>query len=117
MSYFMIDNKDFSLYVNELKVSRNSNYNSQTNAAGDTVVDFINRKWTVEVGIIPLDDAAMQALQAALNGLEVSISFRNPQTGALETIRCIAPENEVEYYTIQANKVLFEAFKIEFVEL
>lgn len=117
MSYFMIDNKDFSLYVNELKVSRNSNYNSQTNAAGDTVVDFINHKWTVEVGIIPLDDAAMQALQAALNGLEVSISFRNPQSGALETIHCIAPENKVEYYTIQANKVLFEAFRIEFIEL
>ena len=117
MAYFKIGNTDFSMYVNELKVSRKAKYNSQTNAAGDTVVDFINNKWIVEVGIIPLDSAAMIALQTAISGLEVSISFRNPSNGALETIQCMLPEHNVEYYTIRADKVSYDAFKLKFTQL
>mgnify|MGYP003291495799 CR=1 FL=1 len=42
MAYLKIDNTDFSMYVSGLKVGKKSNYNAQTNAAGDTVIDFIN---------------------------------------------------------------------------
>ena len=59
MAYFKIDDVDFSTYVNELKINKSSVYNSQTNAAGDTVVDYINAKREIEVGIIPLTSAAM----------------------------------------------------------
>lgn len=55
MAYFKIGDVDFSLYVNSLKVSKTANYSAQTNAAGDTVVDYINSKRTIEVGIIPLN--------------------------------------------------------------
>lgn len=105
------------MYVNELKVSRVANYNAQTNAAGNTVVDYINHKRTIQVGIIPVDSAAMINLQADLANLNVSISFRNPQSGVLETVNCIIPENNIEYYSIQADKVLYNAFSLEFIEL
>ena len=59
MAYFKIGKTDFSNIVNELKVDNTSNYNSQTNAAGNTVVDYINTKRIIEVGIIPLDDTNM----------------------------------------------------------
>lgn len=60
----------------------------------------------------------MVALQNAIDAFSVSISFRNPQTGILEDdVICIIPSNEVEYYTIQADKVLFKAFNIKFIEL
>lgn len=116
MAYFKIGSTDFSNIVNELKVDNTSNYNSQTNAAGDTVVEYINTKRIIEVGIIPLDDTDMANLQTAINDFDVMISFRNPRTNQLETIFCIIPESGVEYYTIQANKVMYKAFKLKFIE-
>ena len=116
MAYFKIGKTDFSNIVNELKVDNTSNYNSQTNAAGDTVVDYINTKRIIEVGIIPLDDTTMAELQTAINDFNVMISFRNPRTNQLETTFCIIPESGIEYYTIQANKVMYKAFKLKFIE-
>ena len=116
MAYFKIGKTDFSNIVNELKVDNTSNYNSQTNAAGDTVVEYINTKRIIEVGIIPLDDTDMANLQTAINDFKVMISFRNPRTNQLETIFCIIPESGIEYYTIQANKVMYKAFKLKFIE-
>jgi len=117
MAYFKIGNTDYSNYVNELKVGKVNNYNAQTNAAGNTVVDYINSKRIIEVGIIPLDSATMAALQSAIDAFNVSISFLNPKTKALETINCIIPDSNVEYYTIQADKVMYKAFMLKFVEL
>lgn len=118
MAYFKIGNTDYSMYVNKLSINKGANYNAKTNAAGNTVVDYINHKRTIEVGIIPLDSAAMVALQTAIDAFNVSISFRNPKTGALETgVNCIIPSDNVEYYTIQADKVMYNAFTLEFIEL
>ena len=117
MSYFKIGNNDFSNIVSDLKVNESTTYTSQTNANGDSVVDLINKKRTIEVGIIPLTNAQMINLQTEIDAFNVSISFTNPKTGALESINCIIPTNNVEYYTIQANKVMFKAFKLKFIEL
>ena len=116
--FFKIGDIDFSMYVNELKINKESNYNSQTNAAGDSVVDFINSKRTIQVGIIPIDSEAMKSLLAAIDAFNVSISFRNPRTGTLETgVNCIIPNTEIDYYTIQINKVMYKAFTLKFIEL
>lgn len=118
MTYFKIGDKDFSQYVNQLSVTKSANYNAQTNAAGNTVVDYINSKRTITVGFIPLDDAVMKEVMAAIGAFSVSVSFRNPDTNALESgIACIVPESEIEYYTIQVNKVIYNTFTIEFIEL
>lgn len=118
MSYLKINDVDYSMYVNELKITSDAIYNAQTNAAGNTVVDYINAKRTIEVGIIPLDDRVMRELQTAIKGFSVSLSFRNPQTNALEeNVSCIIPSSNVEYYSIQANKVMYNAFTLKFIEL
>lgn len=118
MTYFKIGDTDFSQYVNELKVGIAANYTAQTNAAGNTVVDYINKKNIVEVGFIPLNGAEMLALQQAINAFNVSLSFRNPLTNEMiENINCIIPESNVEYYTIQVNKVMYKAFTLTFTEL
>lgn len=118
MAYFKINNVDYSMYVNSLVISKETNYTAQTNAAGDSVVDYINSKREIEVGIIPLDDAAMAQLQTAIDAFNVSISFRNPKTNALEeNVNCIIPETEIEYYTIQVNKVMYNALTLTFIEL
>lgn len=118
MAYFKINDVDYSSCVNALKVGTANNYNSQTNAAGDTVVDYINKKRTIEVGIIPLNEADAASLLEAIDSFNVSISFRNPKTKALEEgVNCIIPSNEVEYYTIQAGMVKLNGFNLSFIEL
>lgn len=118
MAYFKINNNDYSPYTNELRIITSVKYNAQDNAHGDTVVDYINKKRVIEVGIIPLDDTVMAQLQADLDAFDVSLSFRNPKTNVLEeNVNCIIPESEIEYYTIQANKVMYKAFTLSFIEL
>lgn len=118
MAYFKIGNNDYSGIVNKLKVKRTTQYASQTNAAGNTVVDYINAKRVIEVGFIPLDAGKMKALQQDLASFGVSVSFLNPNTNELEeNVACIIPNTEPEYYTIQAAKVSFKAFTLTFTEL
>lgn len=118
MAFLMINGKDFSPYVRELKVKKAANYNSQTNAAGNTVVDYINHKREIEVGFIFVGDEIMRQIQNEIDLFNVSISFRNPQTGALEeNVNCIIPNSDVGYFTIQVNRVLFNEFELTFIEL
>lgn len=118
MAYIEIGGVDFSSYCNSLQVTKTANYNAQTNAAGDTVVDYINHKREIEVGIIPLDGATMATLQNIIGAFNVKIAFQNPVTGGVErNVNVIIPDSNVEYYTIQADRVLFNAFKLKFVEL
>ena len=117
MAYLKINGNDYSMYCNELKVSKDVNYNAQTNAAGNTVVDYINAKREIEVGIIPLNDTVMKTLLADLEAFNIMLSFRNPNTNQMEEVNCIIPSNNVEYYTIQANKVQYKAMTLNFIEL
>lgn len=117
MAYFKIGSVDFSEIVNELTVAHEANYNAQTNAAGNTVVDYINTKRVITVGFIPLSGERMKALQAAIRAFKVNITYLNPVTNALETINTIVPSDEIQYYTIQTDKVLLNAMTVEFVEL
>lgn len=118
MAYFKIGNNDYSAIVNKLNINREVNYTSQTNASGNTVIDYINAKRTIEIGIIPLNDVDMLNLLADIEKFSVSISFRNPQTNMLETeVKCIIPTSNVEYYTIQAGNVMYNAMELTFIEL
>lgn len=117
MAYLKIDNIDFSKYVSGLKVGKKSNYNAQTNAAGNTVVDYINCKRTITVNIIPVDDEAMKSLLAAISRFNVSLTYREPTSGNMVAISAIIPDSDVEYYTIQADKVMYKAFSLTFTEL
>lgn len=118
MSYFEINGIDLSQYINALNITKTHNYNAQTNAAGDSVVDYINSKRQFEVGIIALDAEAMKTIQSAIDSLGLTISFLNPKTNSLEeNVNCILPSWGVEYYTIQADKTLFNAFTLTFTEL
>lgn len=118
MAYFTIGSNDYSSYTSGLKITRSTNYNAQTNAAGDTVVDFINQKRVIEVEIIALDETIASQLKNDIDAFNVRISFRNPKTRALETnVDCIIPDNAIEYYTIQTNKVSVNKISLKFTEL
>lgn len=117
MSYFKINGTDLSKYVSGLKISKAANFTSQTNAAGNTVVDYINTKRTIDVSIIALDDSVMKALQPLLDAFHMTIEYRDTTTGELVALSAILPTNDIEYYTIQTNKVMYKAFNLSFTEL
>lgn len=119
MAYFKINNVDFSGLVKAkgLQVTRSHNYNAQTNAAGDTVIDYINAKRSIKVDFIIMTGAQLQTLLAQLNELAVTIQYREPRSGVLETANCIAPKVATNYYTIQSAKTLVEGFSVTFTEL
>lgn len=120
MSYLKINGYDFSHCVNKLEITRNSNYIIQTNAAGNSVVDYINAKRAITVGIIPLTHEDMCNLQSTLyeiSSIEVYLEFLNPETNEMDSANCILPSNAVSYYTIQTGKVLFNTFTLTFTEL
>ena len=73
MEYFRINGIDFSPFVSSLKVNSEVNYNAQTNAAGNTVVDYINTKRKIEVGIIPMDNKKMMDLLFQLESFVMMI--------------------------------------------
>lgn len=119
MSYFLkINDNDYSMYVNKLQVGKTHSYKEMKTSAGNTLVKYINSKRVIEVGIIPLDDSAMVRLLTDINKFQVTVSFRDPETNLLtENVKCIIPNNIVEYYTIQAGNVKYKALSLQIKEL
>lgn len=118
MAYFKIGDNDYSAFVNGLEISTVVNYTEQQNAAGDSVVDYINKKRVIEISVIPLSAVNMEALLQDMDSFNVSISYREPKTGALVSgVNCIISKTKVEYYTIQENKVMYKESSFTFTEL
>lgn len=117
MAYFKINGHDYSMYVNQLKVGKQAIYKSAQNAAGDTVVKYVNTKRNFTVGIIPLDADVMKTLQADISGFTATVEYLDPETNSLSTVACYIPNDEVEYYTIRADKTQFKAFILIIQEL
>lgn len=118
MAYFKIGNQDFSNIVAELIVKYEPLYNSQTNAAGNTVIDMINSKRNIEVKVIPIDAVKMASLMNAIKAFNVLISYRDPITNELVTgVNCIIDDITADYYTITNKRVLYNETKLEFQEL
>lgn len=119
MAYFKINGTDFSMYVNKLLVDTKHVYTARQNASGNLMVKYVTKKHNVQVGIVPLDAAALRSLESELSGgsFEKNITYLDPATNSLKTIRCIIPVHTVEYYTIQAGKTMTKAFNFTCEEL
>lgn len=105
------------MYVNKLVVDKRHVYTSKTNSKGTARITPINVKHDLTVGIIPLDAAAMVALQRAISDAVVTVSYLSPETGVLENIQCLIANKTTEYYTIQNSNVKFKAFTLTLLEL
>lgn len=117
--YFKVNDIDFSELVSGLKIGHETlvSDNSGRNAAGDTVIDVINKKYKVYVTLRHTTDAEMQSFLDAIKDYVVNVSFLNPQTKALTTINAYTGTPEPEYYTIQPTTVLYKPMSLNFIEL
>lgn len=119
MSYFLkINDVDFSMYVNKLVVGKEHLYESMNTANGGDLIKYRGSKYVLEVGFIPLDDTSMSQLLTVLDEFSVTVSFRDPKTNLLvENLVCIIPNHLVEYYTIRADKVTYQAFSVQILQV
>lgn len=117
MAYFMINGIDFSDCVCGLKITNNSTYNAQTNAAGNTVIDYINTKRTLEVSFIALDSFRMFELGMELYNLECDITYMDALEDCPMEMHAILPSKTIEYYSLSAGNKRVKAFTLTFTEL
>lgn len=117
--YFKINGVDFSGIVSGLKVGYETlvSDNSGRNAAGNTVIDIVNRKIKIYVTLRHTTNNEMQRFLSAIRGYVLEASFLDPETKALTTINAYTGTPEPEYYTIQDNKVIYKPMSINFIEL
>ena len=116
MAYFVVNSIDLSKYVAKLVVGTKHNYTAQSNASGDSIVDYINNKRTIKVEIIPLEEKDFRVVLNAIT-FNSTVSYRNPLTGELSSANCIIDNNDIDYYTFQQNKVMYKKMSLTFNEL
>lgn len=117
--YFKINNTDFSYLVSGLKVGYETlvSENSGRNAAGDTVIDIVNRKIKLYVTLRHTTSSEMANFLAAINDYVVNVAFKNPETGTMSTITAYTGTPEPEYYTIQPTLTIYKPLDLNFIEL
>ena len=118
MAYLIINGTDFSYLVSGLKVGYETlvSDNSGRNAAGNTVIDVINRKIKVYVTLRHTTEAEMKKFLAAISDYVVNVTFLNPETNALKTVNAYSGTPEPEYYTI-SKSTIYKPMSINFIEL
>lgn len=119
MNYFKIGSKDFSHLVSSLKVAFEVLVSDESgrNANGDMVIDIVNKKRKISVGLRHTTDEEMKEFLAAIESYVVTIQVRNPKTNALLSLNCYIGTPEPEYYTIQTGKVIYKPLNLNFIEL
>ena len=119
MAYLKINNVDYSSLVSGLKVGFETLVSDKSgrNAAGNTVIDVINRKVKLYVTLRHTTEAEMRAFLGAIANYTVNVTFLNPKTNSLETIKTYTGTPEPEYYTIQPNNTIYKPLTLNFIEL
>lgn len=117
MTIFKIGNNDFSDLVAGLKVGYETlvSDNSGRNAAGDTVLDVINRKRKIYISLRHTTIAEMQRFLSAISNYQVTITYLDPQTNTLKTANTYTGTPEPDYFNI--SKSLYKPMSINFIEL
>ncbi len=119
MSYLNINGTDVSNLVSGLKVGYETlvSEDSGRNAAGDTVIDIINRKVKLYVTFRPMDGSEMSSLLSAIADYVVNVSYLDSKTNSVQTVQCYCGTPEPEYYWILGNQVLYKEFSFNFIQM
>lgn len=119
MAFIKVNNVNISSLVSGLKVGYETlvSDNSGRNAAGDTVIDVINKKIKLYVNVRHTTQDEMKVFLDAIESYVVTVEFLNPTTKELKTITAYTGTPEPEYYTIQDGYVIFKPLSLNFIEL
>lgn len=118
MAYLKINNVNFSSLVSGLKVGYEvlTSENSGRNAAGDTVIDIVNRKRKIYVTLRHTTNTEMASFLAAVEPYVVTVEYLDPQTNTLQSANTYIGTPEPEYYTI-SDRTIYKPMNLNFIEL
>ena len=116
--YFKINNVDFSHLVSGMKVGYETlvSENSGRNAAGNTVIDIVNKKIKLYITLRHTTNTEMDSFLTTIQPYVVSVSYLDPITQNMKTFTAYTGTPEPEYYSI-SNKTIFKPLSINFIEL
>lgn len=116
--YFKVNGKDFSSLVSGLKVGYEVLVSDKSgrNAAGNTVVDVINRKRKIYVTLRHTTAAEMLSFLAAVEGYVVNVDYLDPKTNTLKAATAYIGTPEPEYAFIN-DRTIFKPMNLNFIEL
>lgn len=119
MTYLKINGTDVSNLVKSLKVGYETLVadNSGRNAAGNTVLDIVNKKVKLYVGFRPMDDVDMKKLLGTFADYVIPVSYLDSKTNTIKTITCYTGTPEPEYYWVLNDQVLYKAMELNFIEM
>lgn len=120
MIFFKIGTQDFSDYVQGLKCGFEVllSEDSGRNAAGNNIVDIVNRKDKIYVTTRPLFADEMSKFLGAVQDFVVYISYYNPRTATIKSnVKCYIGTPEPEAYGMVNGKVLYKAMSLNFIEM
>lgn len=119
MAYLKVNDVDISHLTNSLKVGYETLVSDKSgrNAAGDTFVDIINHKVKLYVGIRHTTQEEMQSFLNIIKDYVVNVTFLNPKTNSLTTIKAYTGTPEPDYYTIQGSNIIYKPLSLNFIEL
>lgn len=119
MTNFKINGTDFSHLVANMKVGYETlvSDDSGRNAKGNTVIDIVNRKRKVYVGFRPMNGTEMKSLLEAMADYVINVTYLNPKTNSLVTIKAYTGTPEPDYYWTHTNEKLFKPMDLNFIEL
>ena len=114
-----INGIDVSDRVSSLKIGYETLVSSDSgrNAAGDTVIDVINKKYKLYVTFRHTTAIEMDELLNTIRNYVVTVEFQNPFDNAITTITAYTGTPEPEYYTKQANLTIYKPMNLNFIEL
>jgi hypothetical protein len=91
--------------------------NSGRNAAGDTVIDVINRKYKIYTTLRHTTGEEMESFLKAIEDYVVEVSFLDPKSKRLTSITAYTGTPEPDYYTIQPELTIYKPLNLNFIEL
>ena len=117
--YFKINNQDFSSLVSSLKIAKETLVSDESgrNANGNMVMDIVNKKRKIYVGLRHTTAAEMETFLAAVEDYVVAATFLDPHSQQMTTITAYIGTPEPEYFTIQDGRVLCKPLSLNFIEL
>ena len=119
MAYLTINGVDFSHIISGLKIGYETlvSDSSGRNAAGDSVIDIINKKIKLYTTLRHTTSEEMEAFLAAIGDYVVEVGFLDSKTHTIKTITAYTGTPEPEYYTIQPTHTIFKPMSLNFIEL
>jgi hypothetical protein len=116
--YFKINNNDFSHLVLGMKVGYETLVSGESgrNAAGNTVIDIVNKKVKVYLTLRHTTNSEMEGFLGSIQDYVVDVSFLDPVSQEMRTITAYTGTPEPEYYTI-SDRTIFKPLSLNFIEL